>query len=66
MHCQMVGDLQVKIRGLERDISAERTTCGNADFGDNSEMFYIHAITEEGSDMRKLKIVEIKKYVGYS
>lgn len=41
----MVGDLHVKIRGLERDISAQCITCGNADFGDNSEMFYICAVT---------------------
>lgn len=31
MRCQMVVDLQVKIRGLERDISAQHTICGNAD-----------------------------------
>ena len=65
MRCQMVGDLQVKIRGLERDISAQYTTCGNADIRDNSEIICMHAISGEGSDTRKLKI-EIKKDVGYS
>jgi len=53
MHCQMVEVLQVKICGLERDISAQHTTCGNADTGDNSEIICIHAISGEGSDMRK-------------
>lgn len=62
----MLGDLQVKIHGLERDVSAQHATWRNADSGDNSEIIDVHAISGEGSDMRKLKTVEIKKDFGYS
>lgn len=59
-------DLQVKIPGLERETSAQGTTHGNADISDNSEIIWTHTLSEEAADMRKLKIVEIKKFVGYS
>lgn len=62
----MVGDLQVKIHGLERETSAQGTTHGNTDISDNSEIIWIHTLSEDGADTRKLKIVKIKKVVGYS
>lgn len=55
----MVGDLQVKICGLERDILAQQATCRDADIGDNSEIICILVIIREGSDLRRLKTVEI-------
>lgn len=66
MFCQMMGDLHVKIYGLKRDISAQHTTCRNVDIGDSSEIICMHAVSGEGSDTRKLKIVEIKKDVSCS
>lgn len=59
MCCQMVGDLQVKICGLERDILAQHATCRNADFGDNSEIICLLVISREGSGLMRLTIVEI-------
>lgn len=38
----MLGDLQAEIRGLEREVSAQRTTCGNAD---NQRQFRNHMRT---------------------
>lgn len=57
MCCQMVGDLQVKICGLERDILAQHAVCRDADIGDNSEIICMLVISRE--DLTGLKIVEI-------
>lgn len=55
----MVGDLQVKICGLERDILAQHATCRDADIGDNSEIICMLVISREGSDLTRLNIGEI-------
>lgn len=51
----------MKIRGLERGISAQHSTFRNADLWDNSEIICIYAVSEEGSGTGELKIVETKK-----
>lgn len=65
MLCQMLQDLQAETCSLEREVPAECATCGNADASDSLEIICIHAISGEGLDMRKLKIVETKKDPGY-